>query len=382
MPEAAPDILIVGAGPVGMAAALALHAHGRGCTLADARARGAARGDRRVLALSHGSRQILERLGVWQALRGTPIRSIHVSQQGGFGRTRLRAGDYGLPALGYVVDAGLLAAALEEALTAAGIAVQEHTQVENVAGNDADAIASCRRAGAPLLSHHAAVAFAEGGLHEAADVVSRDYGQHALICNLTPCEPHEGTAWERFTEHGPVALLPRGDGYAAVFVTAPEEAKALAELPESTLLRRAEARFGTRLRFAAASARHVYPLALRYRRRPVAPRCVYLGNSAQTLHPVAGQGLNLGLRDAWCFAATAGAGTDPGAPAALARYEQARRIDRAGAIGFTDSLVRLFSNANGALRTLRGGGLFALDLLPPAREFVARRMIFGARAWP
>ena len=144
---------------------------------------------------------------------------------------------------------------------------------------------------------------------------------------------------------------------------------------------------GTRLTLKHIGERRCYPLELRYRRNPVEARCVWLGNAAQTLHPVAGQGFNLALRDVWSLAetlldASAQPDADIGSPATLDLYRRSRRIDRRGTIGFTDGLVRLFSNDNPALRHLRGAGLVGLDLLPPLRHFVARRMMFGARAWP
>lgn len=364
---------IVGGGPAGMALALALHHHGVTSEIFDARDRGAASKDKRILALSAGSRQLLERLGAWHGVAATAIETIHVSQRGRLGRTRLTARDEGLPALGYVLAASDLVGVLDAAVAAAGIAFHDNTKV-----GPGDAA---------IMANFALTAWAEGAVaHDVA--IERDYGQHAVLCTATTAEPHRHVAWERFTPDGPLALLPYGrseaNEYAVVFTCAADEAAPLAALDDSAFLARLQSQFGTRLTFTAVGPRASYPLGLRYREDVVAARQVWIGNAAQTLHPVAGQGFNLALRDIWELARTladAGHDGDPGAPALLARYAAARRLDRRGAIGFTDSLIRIFSNDLPPLAHARGLALLALDLLPPARSFVARRMMFGARAW-
>ena len=376
------DLIIVGAGPVGMTLALALKDSGLDILLVDARARGAARHDPRVLALSHGSRLTLERLGVWAQLRATPIETIHISQQGRLGRSLLSAADYGLPAMGYVVAAGDLAAALDDALAAAGIPILDHSSVAGLSAGADDVIVSLT-GGNPLTAR--LVACAEGSIDgdDAPELVERDYAQHAVICVATPVEGHAHRAWERFTPQGPLAVLPCGHDCAIVHTADPAEADALMALDDDVYRARLQAHFGDRLHFAAVGPRARYPLKLRYRPNPVGQRTVWLGNAAQTLHPVAGQGYNLALRDVWALAQVLlRADGDPGAADTLARYADARRLDRQGTIRFTDGLVRLFSNAIPPLAHARGAGLFALDLLPPARHFVAKRMMFGARAWP
>lgn len=354
-------VTIVGGGPAGMALALALHRQGVAAEIVDARARGAAIGDNRILALSHGARQILEWLGVWAAIPHTPITTIHISHQGGLGRTRITAEDEGVPALGYVLAASELAASLDAAVARAGIAFRDNTRID-------------AQPDVPLT------VWAEGAVDDDAAVV-RDYGQHAVICTAAADEPHGGRAWERFTPEGPVAALPWGKDYAVVLTCAAHEAGDIASLDGVAYLALLQRRFGGRVRFTSVSARFIFPLGLRYRKSAVAARQVWIGNAAQTLHPVAGQGFNLALRDIFELARALTDTADPGAPEVLARYERARRFDRRGAIGFTDTLVRLFSNDNPLLRHARGAGLLALDLLPPARHFVARRMMFGARGW-
>lgn len=354
-------VVIIGGGPAGMALALALQRGGVASRIVDARARGAAQNDARILALSHGSRLSLEMLGVWQDIPHTPITTIHVSHQGGFGRMLMRASEENVPALGYVLSAGNLAAALDKAITAAGIAYRDNTRAPEQT--------------AALLTVHAA-----GHIEATENIRTHDYGQHAVICMAGTAVPHGGIAWERFTPAGPVALLPGKDGYAVVLTCPAAASASIAAMNDAEFLALLQ-RCAPRVSLTSVSPRLVYPLGLRVRRQPVGARQVWIGNAAQTLHPVAGQGFNLALRDIMELADTLTAAVDPGDPALLARYAARRRLDRAGTIGFTDGLVRLFSNTITPLLHLRGAGLLALDLFPPARSFLARRMMFGARGW-
>ena len=338
-----------------------------------------------MLALSHGSRQTFEWLGVWPkiASSATPIDIIHVSQQGGFGRTRITAREQGVPALGYVAAAASIAAALDDALDAAGIAYRDNARIEAV---NASAEQAWLRSADGAQSAARLVVYAEGaigGARDDAGTETRDYSQHAVICNVTVATPHQHVAYERFTPQGPVALLPFGApcDFALVYTCPPADAAKFAALPDAEFLAALQTHFGSRMRFTAATTRHVFPLGLRYRKSPVGTRSVWLGNAAQTLHPVAGQGFNLALRDIRALAHTLADSDDPGAPELLARYAAARRLDRNGVIGFTDTVVRLFSNDTPLLREGRGAALLTLDLLPPLRGFVARRMMYGARAW-
>jgi len=371
------SIAIVGGGPVGMALALALARQGGRARIYEARERGAARADPRILALSHGSRQILEWLGVWRAIAATPIAAIHVSQQGGFGRTRLSAAEQGLAALGYVATAASVGAALDDALAAADLPFRQHARVDRVElGPESLRLFTATDEAVARL-----VVYAEGQIKAGAAAVTRDYGQSAVICRATTTAAHGNVAHERFTAQGPLALLPIGAELAVVYTCPREDAEKLAAMADAAFLARLQTHFGTRLRFTAVTGRQVYPLTLCYRKSPVGSRSVWLGNAAQTLHPVAGQGFNLALRDIWELARCLMDAEDPGEVERLARYAAARRTDRMAAIGFTDSLVRLFGSELPPLRLGRGIGLLALDLLPPARAFVARRMIYGARAW-
>ncbi len=366
-----------------MTLALALHQQGVAATVFDARPRAAARNDPRVLALSYGSRLILEELGVWNAIQATSIKTIHVSQQGGLGRTRLTADEQGVPALGYVAAAGSVATALDQRLDACQIAVRDNCHVIR-AEVVADAVrlhfADAQNHGQPVEA--ALAAWAEGSIADASATV-RDYGQHALICRAETAAPASTIAYERFTAQGPLALLPMDKAWAVVFTVAADALQPMLALDDQAFLARLQTHFGSRVEFTGVGPRASYPLALRVRRSAVAERQVWIGNAAQTLHPVAGQGFNLALRDIFELARCLGSGReDCGSSAALDSYAAARRLDRAGVIGFTDLLVRLFSNDCGPLQHARGLGLMAIDLLPPARTLLTKRMMFGARAWP
>jgi 2-octaprenyl-6-methoxyphenol hydroxylase len=344
------DVLIHGAGPVGCAAALALA--GSPLTIR-VLATTPVRPSFRPIALSFASRLILDRLGVWPRLRATPIETIQVSQQQGFGRMRMAAADAGVSALGYVTEY----AGLHEALRAAcaPLLVQEE-------------------APARLVVH------AEGVSPTAHE---KRYAQDALVTRVHT-EPASGTtAFERFTPQGPLALLPLGGSYAVIWSCRPERARALLEAPEHRFLEELAAAAGQRPgRPTGVEARAVLPLLLRVQRARVGAREVYIGNAAQTLHPVAGQGLNLGLRDAWELAAAIADAADPGDERVLARYAERRRLDARATIGITDILAGAFLGSNPLARAARGGALSALDVLPGPRRFFARRMIFGASALP
>lgn len=372
------DILIIGAGPVGMTLHLALAAGGIRSLLLDKRPPAALQGDPRALALSHGARELLEQLKSWPSRAATPIETIHVSQKDGFGRTLIDRNDYRLPALGYVVRYRDLTAALAANLDnkhliseAEILAIDTHAQGASIA---------LRQHGHRLDVRCQLLVHAEGTPGDDPAVSVSDYGQHAVICEVTPTPGHGKRAWERFTPDGPLALLPLGEEYSIVFTLPPAKADAIMALDDDAFIAALQAQFGRRMRFAKPGQRSRFPLALRLRDTLVKGCEVWIGNSAQTLHPVSGQGFNLGLRDAWQLAETLlSQGLDHDS---LAHYAASRRLDRRGGAFFTDQIVRAFSNDCGPLKLVRGLGLLALDICPPARHFVAKRMIWGARAWP
>ena len=385
------DIAIVGAGPVGMALALALAQRQRGLhlTLLDARGPGDATRDPRTLALSWGSCLILQRLGVWPQLapRATAIATVHVSHVGGFGRTVLHADEEGVPALGYVVRAGEVARALGDALAEHADVIDWHYHQLARPGLARARAVSLRLSSArnddaaPAWLHARLVACAEGGLDRAVSARTRDYRQSAIIGEVTVAGGHGNQAWERFTPAGPLALLPHGEGHALVHVVAPADVPALCALDDDAYCAELQKLIGGRVQITGISPRHVFPLGLRWRHDPAGRRTVWLGNAAQTLHPVAGQGFNLSLRDVWTLVELIAARPqDPGATELLADYRKARKTDRTATIALTDRLVRIFSTDFAPLRHARGLALAALDITPPLRSALARQFMFGRRS--
>jgi 2-octaprenyl-6-methoxyphenol hydroxylase len=350
MPAQEIDVLVRGAGPVGCALALALR---------DSRLRVGILGKAEIkapfrpIALSYASRLILERLGVWGSLAATPIQTIHVSQHKGFGRMRMDAADAGVPALGYVTEYSALLTRLYK--DCEPFFIQEEMP------------ARC-------------VVHAEGTV---SDSHEKRYSQDAVVA-IIRSEPASGVdAFERFTAEGPLALLPLAGRYALIWSCRAERALTLVKAAEDVFLQELSAAAGRRPgRPIGVEGRSLQPLLLRVRPSRVAEREVYIGNAAQTLHPVAGQGLNLGLRDAWDLSRAFVESADPGDARTLSRYAASRRLDRQATIRVTDALAGAFLGSNRLLRAARGVALTALDVLPAPRRFFARRMIYGPSALP
>lgn len=382
------DVVVVGAGPVGATFALALRHADLDIVMLDARAAGeAARADR-SLALSHGARLILERLGVWTPLAGTagavtPILTIDISQARGFGSIELTASEQGLPALGYVVSYRALQSALDAALAGGGIDVRFGTTAEAVTGAaDRVSIGLASASGEPLDARLAVVA--DGAAAAVRGVARRrhDYGQTAIVGEVALDHPHRGIAYERFTADGPVALLPERDHYALVWTQAPAAAARALALPDTEFISALTAHFGSRARgFTGVRARRAFPLTLEITRDTTAARVAVIGNAAQALHPVAGQGFNLGLRDAFELATLVRETPREalGGPAMLARYRAARRLDRRAGIAFTHGLTQLFASDAPAIRIPRGLGMLLLDSVPIAKRAFTRAMLYGPR---
>jgi 2-octaprenyl-6-methoxyphenol hydroxylase len=351
--------------------------------------------DSRTTALSGGSRRVLEGIGVWAAVAGqaTPIRRIHVSQQGAFGAARLTAAEQGVASLGYTIENRLLGLALRE--RAAGIPRLKlcHARVRDVVPG-ADAVQLATDAGEAWSARLVVAADgAQSAVRSALGIEAgvSDYGQHAVIAHVDTGRFHEYTAYERFTPSGPIAVLPIAEGRSAVVWTlAPEAAKRVLALDDATFIAELQEAFGLRLgRFTRVGRRQSYPLSLTRSEKLTAPRAVILGNAAQGLHPVAGQGFNLGLRDVAALAelladeiAELGTGADPGAPRVLERYAEWRRPDRKAVIRFTDSLVRGFGMPLASVKGLRAAGLLAFDLMRPVKHEFARRTMGQAGRQP
>ncbi len=382
------DVVIVGAGPVGSTLALALAPGEIDVAVLDARSAGETlRGDR-SLALSYGTRLILERLGVWSALAAvqgaaTPIVHIDVSQAGGFGQIDLAADEQGVPALGYVVSYRALQDALDVALLRAGITLRHGVVAAGVGREPACAAVALADEGAqPVRARLAAVADGTGAAMAGIPRRRHDYRQVALIAKLWRAGPHRGVAYERFTPDGPIALLPEGDHYGLIWTVTPSRARELAALDDAAFLGALAIHFGARAGgFLRVADRREFPLVLEVARDTVHAHCVALGNAAQTLHPVAGQGFNVGLRDAWELAQIVldTARERIGDRAMLERFLRGRRPDRMAGIAFTHGLVSIFGNDLPFVRWPRGLALTLLDAVPAAKRAFTHAMLFGLR---
>lgn len=365
------DLAVAGAGPVGCVLALALAREGRKVLLIEPPPRASAAF--RPIALSQASVVLLDRLGAWGGFPATAIESIHVSQAGRFGRTVFTADDAGLPALGQVADYAALSAALAES----ALALRVHATIDSCTETADDVqitLSSGEHVQASCLAH------AEGA---SAGMREKRYAQDALVAEVEVMPASRGRAWERFTPQGPLALLPHAGRYAVVWGARPERIDALADAADADFLRALQEAFGRRAGgFTRVLARSRMPLALRRRADRVEGRQVYVGNAAQALHPVAGQGLNLGLRDAWELARTIAMHTDAGDPRTLSRYAALRKADASITAGMTDLLATLFTGTNPLAGAARGAAMLALDACGPARRFFARRMVFGPSALP
>lgn len=349
--------------------------------------------DARTTALSSGSRHVLEAIGAWPALasQATPIRRIHVSERGSFGTAILEAGEQGLPALGYTIENRLLGKALRERCAAIPRLTLCHAAVRELTP-EAAALRLVTDQGQAFAARLVVAADGAQSLVRKAlgiDASVSEYGQHAVIAHVDTERFHDYTAYERFTPTGPIAVLPIAEARSAVVWTlAPEAAARALALPDADFIAELQQAFGTRLgRFTRVGRRQSYPLALTRSGRQSAPRALVIGNAAQGLHPVAGQGFNLGLRDVATLAevladavAEQGPAMDPGSEALLERYTRWRQPDRQAVIRFTDSLVRGFGQPLAPLRAARATGLLMFDLVGPVkREFARRTMGLAGR---
>lgn len=391
------DVAIVGGGLVGCSLAVALAQQDRRVALIEAVAPGteAPCWDERCIGLNAASRRILDSLGVWDELAPSaePILSTHISERGRFGSARFAAEDAGLDALGHntplrainqVLWSHVRRAPAVQVLAPARLArmdvlahqVRLHARVDG----GADRVLSARL----VVGADGARSAVREQLGLLADM--RDYEQSAIVSAVRPQHAHQGVAYERFLPTGPLAVLPKpadADGHACSLVwTLPtERARELCAIDDAGFLALAHDSFGERLGvFRALGRRHSYPLTRVMSQALRAPRTVFIGNAAQSLHPVAAQGFNLGLRDAATLAELLIDGGDPGADELLAEYEARRLKDRTRVSDFTDQLVRLFSNWLPGLRGLRHLGLLAIDLDTPAREAIlSQNLGFGGR---
>ena len=381
-------IIIVGGGPVGAVLALLLAKAGLEVQILEARPQGASHGDQRALALSFGSRRILEKLGLWQTLSAvaTSINTIHVSQKGSLGRALLKADDYNQEALGYVLAYGALSAVLEEALAKLpNVKTQFNATAEHIYQDDVIASVSYRDQNKEaFLLESPLVVLADGGrsIDQLAnlDRNSKEYGHDALVTKVEAELPHNNVAYERFTTAGPMALLPNGKrAFSLVWTGNKDLVASLLTLSDESFLTQFHKEFGDRVgKFLSVEKRMTFPLRMSSLEENLTPHLVVIGNAAQTMHPVAGQGFNVGLRDAESLASHVASNQESlGSLAMLQAYQASRKRDTKGGLIFTDFLVNTFSNDLLGLSGLRSAGLGLLDVLTPIKKHLVSKMSFG-----
>jgi 2-octaprenyl-6-methoxyphenol hydroxylase len=382
------DLVIVGGGMVGASLAIALAGRGLKMAMIESHAAGTAPPpsyDDRAIALAYGTRRIFGAIDIWPALAGsaTPIADIHVSDRGHFGFTRLSAADEGVPALGYVTTARELGHVLLARLPdIEGLDLVAPARLVRFDDDGKRVRVDAERDGVMLELSCQLLVAADGVNSTVRDqldlpTVRWTYGQTAVVTNVTPSQAHRNVAYERFTDTGPVAFLPLSEGRCAVVLTVrDEEADDVLALDDAAFLECLQQRFGYRLgRFERVGRRSAYPLQLLRAREFVRGRVAVIGNAAHTLHPIAGQGFNLGIRDVAALAEVvdaARADGDIGASPVLAAYRGWRLGEQRGVALATDGLARLFGNPLAPLRIGRNLGLLAMECIPGAKRPLAR----------
>jgi 2-octaprenyl-6-methoxyphenol hydroxylase len=384
------DILIIGGGLVGASLAVALGQAGLTVTVVEACPLSVDQRpnyDERSIALAQGSQCIFSALGLWPSLQDEvcPIHTIHVSDRGHFGFTRLRREQQGVPALGYVATARVLGKTLLDQLDRLqNVRTLAPAQLIDFQVHDDGVSTRLMLEDRTLECSARLLVAADGAQSSVRDQLGihstrRDYGQTAVIANVTAERGHENVAYERFTDSGPLALLPMsGQRCALVWTVRSDQSDDIMGLDDAQFLSRLQERFGYRLgRFVkAGQRRHAYPLQLLQARESIRPRMALIGNAMHTLHPVAGQGFNLGLRDVAALAEVVmdarRNGLDIGDNTVLARYADWRQADQRRVVAFTDSMVRLFGHSLPPVAWLRDAGMLALDMCPPAKRWFGR----------
>jgi 2-octaprenyl-6-methoxyphenol hydroxylase len=382
------NIVIVGGGPVGMVLSLLLAKNHIASTVLEVRKQGAANQDTRALALSYGTRRILEKLGIWQSLSAyaAAINTIHVSQKGSLGRSVLQASDYQQEALGYVLSYGALCTVLNAELQRFSmVKFIDEAQAEAITYDANQATIRYSRQGEVFQLTSQLAVLADGGrsLEEAAGLKreTKEYGHDALITKVSAELPHHNVAYERFTTDGPMALLPNGErDFSLVWTGKKALISPLLDLSDAEFLTQFHAQFGDRVgRFLTVEKRMTFPLKLSQLQEMDTPHLVVIGNAAQTMHPVAGQGFNVGLRDAEVLAQQImnTAAGDIGTKEMLTAYRANRRTDTKNGLLFTDFLVNIFSNDILGFAKLRSTGLGLFDIVKPVKRHLVRKMSFG-----
>ncbi len=380
------DIIIIGGGLVGASLAILLRDSAYRIAVVEAFEHDSAAQpsyDDRTVALSYGSRLILDSMGVWPQLDGRvePILSIHISDRGHLGVTRLRHTEEQVEALGYVAENRVLGEALYAQLQQqANVTLLCPARLQSVTNREDAVEAVIELDGASQTLRGKCLVAADGISSKVRECLCigssrKDYDQVAVITNVTPGQPHNHVAYERFTDEGPIAFLPLTNNRCSVVWTLPtDRADAIMQLDDAAFLQQLQQRFGYRLgRLQKTGVRQQYPLALVESTQLAQGRTVVVGNAAHALHPVAGQGFNLALRDIATLVDCFQLADDPGKASVLQAYQQQRERDTQRVYRFTDTLVKVFSNRFAPLAHARACGLMAVDLLPFVKHQLARQ---------
>jgi 2-octaprenyl-6-methoxyphenol hydroxylase len=383
------DVLIVGGGMVGASLAIALSEHQLRIGLLEAAIPsdpGRPSYDDRGIALAYGSQKIFQAMGLWDHILedATPIKDIHISDRGHFGFSHLNAAKEGVEALGHVVTARHLGRHLLDRMNrCADVEVIAPARVIAVDSSVDSAFVKVEQDGQQRTLHTKLLVAADGGksfIREQLEVPTQrwEYGQTAVVTNITPEQPHQNVAYERFTDSGPVALLPMTENRCAlVWTVRDEQVDEVMAFDDAQFIQHFQERFGYRLgRFTRVGKRNHYPLNLLRAKEFTRERIAIIGNAAHTLHPIAGQGFNLGLRDVSALVDVILAAQkdhdDVGHSSALGRFSQWRKTEQKSMALATDGLARLFSNPLKFIRLGRNAGLLLVDLFPPLRRGIAR----------
>jgi 2-octaprenyl-6-methoxyphenol hydroxylase len=381
------EYLIVGAGPVGLVFSLLLAKYNQNSHLLESRRKNDSHSDGRALALSYGTKLILEDLGIWSPLEKkiSEIKDIHTSQKNSFGRTLLSASQYNLPALGYIVSYGALSKVLEEAANQSPKIKITHDFEVSAIKNEKNRLIlyggnKDLPIDAPLL------VLADGGknttgLIEDLKKKETSYNHTALVTKVTSEIPPDKIAYERFTSMGPIALLPYGPKeFSLVWTGKDEDIQALAKAPKKLFLEKLHEHFGNRVgKFLDSDNFITFSLKKITLEDFPKNRMVVIGNSAQTMHPVAGQGFNTGIRDAYDLSKLINESelSHVGSECFINQYYAVRKSETKKTVFFTDSLVNIFSNDLVGLSLTRGISLSLLDNFKPIKNFLVNKMIFG-----